>query len=58
MVKLWDNGMKRLLAESPQDFLDWLLDGAYFTVEDLLIKVAMAPTQEEAQNVLLSSDDE
>jgi predicted transposase YdaD len=31
MVKPWDNGMKRLLAESPQDFLDWLLDGAYFT---------------------------
>jgi hypothetical protein len=25
MVKPWDNGMKRLLAESPQDFLDTIL---------------------------------
>jgi len=31
MAKPWDNGMKRLMTESPQDFLDWLLRGAYFT---------------------------
>ena len=31
MAKPWDNGVKRLLTESPQDFLDWLLRGARFT---------------------------
>jgi hypothetical protein len=30
-VKKWDSGMKRLLAESPQDILDWVLQGASFT---------------------------
>ncbi len=30
-MKKWDNGMKRLLVESPQDILDWVLQGASFT---------------------------
>jgi predicted transposase YdaD len=31
MDKPWDNGSKRLLEEATQDFLDWLLKGAFFT---------------------------
>ncbi len=31
MAKPWDNGMKRLLNENTQDFLDWLCPGARFT---------------------------
>jgi hypothetical protein len=31
MAKPWDNGVKRLMTESPQDFPDWLLHGARFT---------------------------
>ncbi len=31
MDKPWDNGAKRLLDEAAQDFLDWVLQGAFFT---------------------------
>ena len=31
MNKPWDNGSKRLLDEATQDFLDWILQGAFFT---------------------------
>jgi hypothetical protein len=29
--KPWDNKIKRLLSECPQDFMDWLIRGAQFT---------------------------
>jgi hypothetical protein len=65
MDKPWDNGAKRLLDEAAQDFLDWVLQGAFAqeqvplieqveVLEDLFFKVAVATTVEDARTALVA----